>query len=187
MTRQTSITALEWISKPLAWLAMSLVVVLIGALAFEVVSRRLFNTPTLWAQDIATMANGVIFVTSGAFVLRAQAHIRIDFLASLFPPWVRSFIDMLFFALALFPVLCVIGFASANEAYEAWASNRVDWVSPWKPLMWPYLAGIALGIWVLALQALIEAVRFALDMADALIPPKESIGGLRASHPTPLT
>lgn len=161
---------------------MSLVVVLIGALAFEVISRRLFNAPTLWAQDIATMANGIVFVASGAFVLRIQSHIRIDFVATRFPPWVRSLIDLLFFALALFPVLCVIGYASASEAYEAWLSNRVDWVSPWKPLMWPYLTGVTLGIWVLALQALVESVRSAMEMADALVPPQAATSGLTVGN-----
>lgn len=158
--------ALDTVSTALAWLAMALIVVLVASMIFEVVSRRVFNRPTLWAQDIATMANGVLFVASGAFILRTRSHIRIDFLSSRFNPTVRLVIDAVFFAAVLVPVLAVIGHASASEALEAYLTDRVEWVSPWKPLMWPYLSGIALGVWALCLQAAIEAVRCLLEIGE---------------------
>ena len=41
----------DQVSIYLSRVAMGLVVVLVGAMLYEVVSRRIFNSPTIWAFD----------------------------------------------------------------------------------------------------------------------------------------
>ena len=62
--------------------AMVFLVVMIGDMLYEVVSRRVFGAPTLWAYDISYMLNGVGFMFAAGYTLRRNGHIRIDFLST---------------------------------------------------------------------------------------------------------
>ena len=57
-----------------AWLIIPMVL----ALTFEVVSRYLFNAPTLWAYDMTFMMYGSYFMLGAAFTLQRKGHVRTD-------------------------------------------------------------------------------------------------------------
>ena len=65
-----------WSGKAIAWL----IVPMFAVLFYEVTVRKLGH-PTLWANDIATMAYGAHFFLAGAYTLKLQKHIRTDFLS----------------------------------------------------------------------------------------------------------
>ena len=81
------ISIIDKISNALAMIAGALLLILIGDMMYEVVSRRLFSAPTLWAYDIAYMVNGLGFIFAAGYTLRKNAHIRIDFLSNMTPKW----------------------------------------------------------------------------------------------------
>lgn len=156
--------AIDRISRALGLAAMALFVVLTGAMLFEVVARRVFNSPTLWAYDIAYMSNGMLVVCAAGFALLRNDHIRIDFLATRFPRrWQDAINLVLVFALFL-PALGVISWAAISEALRAFATGEIERVSTWGPVIWPYYGTIALGIVVLFLQSVATGLRHGLSL-----------------------
>jgi TRAP-type mannitol/chloroaromatic compound transport system permease small subunit len=151
------IRAVDLLSSLLFRVGMCLLALLISAMVYEVVARRLFNSPTLWAADVSYMANGVIFVLAAPYLLRQRAHIAIDFLAVRLSERVRKALDGAFLLLGLIPTTCVLAYAACSDALEAFQTGRLEWVSPWAPKVWPFLSAIALGVVVLMLQAVAQA------------------------------
>src|SRR3546814_15932897 len=83
-----AIAILEYPSIVIGKLAGWLVLPLVGALVYEVVSRYVFNSPTIWAYDVTYMLAGTLFMLGSAYALHKGSHVRADFLLSaLRPKW----------------------------------------------------------------------------------------------------
>ena len=64
---------------------MVVFIILVSDMMYEVVSRRIFDAPTLWAYDIAYMSNAAMFMMAAGYALLNNEHIRIDFLSTRMP------------------------------------------------------------------------------------------------------
>ena len=143
----------------LGFVAMAALVVLVLAMLYEVAARYVFNQPTLWAFDISYMLNGALFYLAAAYALKSNAHVRIDFLSARLPERIQVWINLYFFVALLLPVMTLLSWVSIQKAWRAWVTGEVEAVSPWAPLMWPFLGAIAIGMVGLTLQILGEALR----------------------------
>lgn len=153
------LSAADVAARGLAIIAMALVLVLTGAMIYEVVARRFFNSPTLWAFDVSYMTNGAIFLLGGAATVLVDRHVRIDFLAQLIPVRARLAIWTVVEVCLILPALFVVAEAAISEAWRAYATAQVERVSPWAPLVWPYYSAIAIGLAALTLQIAVTAIR----------------------------
>lgn len=89
------------IGKAASWLIIPLVV----ALAYEVVSRYIFNRPTIWAYDMTYMLAGSLFMLGTAYALHRGSHVRVDFLlGSLRPRW-QAMLDIVLYLGLYFPAM----------------------------------------------------------------------------------
>jgi TRAP-type mannitol/chloroaromatic compound transport system permease small subunit len=143
----------------LARVAMALVVVLVGIMLYEVVSRRIFNAPTLWAFDLSYMFNGMIYLGAAGYALLQNEHIRVDFFSSRLPLRTQHVVNFVFYALLFLPVMFIICNAAIGDAYKAFVTGQVERVSPWAPIIWPYYTAISVGLSVLFLQSIVQAIR----------------------------
>ena len=115
-------------------------------MSYEMVVRRILNAPTLWAFDVSYMLSGMIFVMATGFTLLRNEHIRIDFLSTRCrsprnTPRI-SFSTYAICARALYPEL------AADARYlGSFMTGRVERVSPWSPVIWPYYLGLTFGLW----------------------------------------
>ncbi len=165
--------ALDRFGQATAAIAMVMIVCLIAVMIFEVVARRVFNAPTIWAIDITYMTNGTLFLIGGAYTLQKNAHVRIDFLSSRFPLRVQHFINLAFYLCIFLPALWLTSYATVLKAHKAFVRGTLENMSTWEPVVWPFLTGIALGVVGLTLQVMIESVRHVfglLDPADVKAP-----------------
>lgn len=153
------LSLVDVLSRGLAVVAMVLVMVLMGAMIYEVVSRRFFNAPTLWAFDISYMTNGAIFLLGGGATTLLDRNVRIDFLAQLIPERVRLGIWTAVELFLVLPAFFLLAEAAIAEAWRAYETGQVERVSPWAPLVWPYFTAIAVGLVALTLQILASAIR----------------------------
>lgn len=156
----------------LAVIAMALVVVVIGSMLYEVVARRFFNSPTIWANDITYMTNGSLFLLGAAFTLRHEGHVRIDFLSSRLPVRVQHAINFLFYVCLFLPLLVLTSDACIGKAWRAWERGTLENMSTWEPVIWPFLTGIALGVVGLTLQVVAQAVRHGFGVFDPAAVPR---------------
>lgn len=157
---------LDRIGGVLAAIAMVMIVVLIGVMIFEVVARRFFNAPTIWANDITYMTNGSLFLLGAAYTLRRDAHVRIDFLSSRFPERIQHLINLLFYLCLFLPLLYLTSESSIQKAVRAYERGTLENMSTWEPVVWPFLTGIALGVAGLTLQVIIESIRHVFGIFD---------------------
>ncbi len=156
----------------LAVIAMAEVVVIIAVQLYEVVARYAFNAPTLWGSDIAYMTNGTLFLLGAAYTLRMGAHIRIDFIAVRLPLRLQHAINLLFYAAIFLPLLWYVGSASATKTWRAYLKGELESMSAWEPLVWPFYAGMTIGLFGLALQVLSETLRHLVGITDPdAVPP----------------
>ena len=58
------------------WILMPL----IFAMTYEVIARKLFLAPTIWAYDISRFLYGALFMLGAGYALSKGVHIRADFL-----------------------------------------------------------------------------------------------------------
>lgn len=141
---------------------MALLIALVGAMLYEVVARRAFNAPTLWAFDLSYMINGTIYLGAAGFTLLRNEHIRIDFLSTRMPVRVQHGVNLAFYALLFLPAMWLVCSSAVADALYAYETNQVERVSPWAPIIWPYYTAIAAGLCCLFAQSAAQAVRHAL-------------------------
>ncbi len=157
MTRY--LAAIDKVSRFLAAIAMIMLAGLVADMVYEVISRRLFAAPTLWAYDVAYMLNGVGFLFAAGYTLRHNGHIRIDFLSTRFPRRVQDWVNVAVYIFLTFPAMAFLLIGAWTEWLEAYLTDELDPASPWKPLLWPLFAGILIGFAALFLQMTAECIR----------------------------
>jgi TRAP-type mannitol/chloroaromatic compound transport system permease small subunit len=157
------INALARIANGVSWFASQLAsvsaAVLTISMVYEVFARYLFDAPTVWAFDIAYMSNGALFLLGIAYVLREDAHIRIDVLRNKLPRPVNAWVEGTAYLLILAPFFAALASIALSHTWRAWVRHEVETVSPWAPLMWPFYLLIAIGLVAFALQLAAEGLR----------------------------
>ncbi|MGH7268602.1 MAG: TRAP transporter small permease subunit [Candidatus Rokuibacteriota bacterium] len=126
---------------------------------YEVVARYAFNAPTIWSFDITFMLHGSLFILTGAYALQTRSHVRIDVLSTRLPHRVQHAANLLAYALLVLPAIWVVADAAIRRSYSAYATGEVELVSAWGPIIWPFFSALGLGLVLLWVQALVEAVR----------------------------
>ena len=153
-------------SRLVGWLAMLLIAALVVSMFYEVVARYGFNAPTVWSYDVSYMLNGTIFLLGAGLALSKNLHVRIDFLSSRFPVRVQHAINLIFYLVLFLPVFGIVGHQATTKAWKAFITGELEPVSPWAPVIWPFYAGLALGLICLLLQAVAEAIRHGIGIAQ---------------------
>lgn len=141
------------------FLAALIVLPLIFATVYEVVSRYVFNAPTIWAYELGYMATGANFLLGAAFTLRERGHIRIDILYQIFTPKTRALVDVAGYTFLMLPVCLWLSYRLGFYAWEAFESGERSGESAWNPIVWPYRMVFFFGITTLTLQGIAQWCR----------------------------
>lgn len=142
-----------WSGKAVAWL----IVPMFGVLLYEVVVRKFF-TPTIWANDIATMCYGVHFFLAGAYTLRLQKHIRTDFFSRSWSLRTQVWMDIAQYLLLFLPGMIVFTWISLEFALESW-DLREALMTTWRPPAYWYKTVIPLSSALILLQGVAEVLK----------------------------
>lgn len=141
----------------IAWL----VVPVFLAMVYEIIARKFFVAPTLWAYDVSRMLYGALFMLGSAYGLMRGVHIRADFLYRALSSRVQGMIDTALYLLLFFPSMLLFLFIAGEFAYEAWErGERID-DTPWQPLAWPIRAVMFASVFLLLLQGVSEILKTA--------------------------
>jgi len=95
----------EWSGRIFMWLIIPLTVLVV----FEVISRRFFNVPHIWAPEVTDYIYGPHFMLVAAYTLLYRGHVTIEVIYERFSPRVRAMLDC-FTYLAFFFPFCIIVF-----------------------------------------------------------------------------
>ena len=91
---------------------------LILAMTYEVIARKLFLAPTIWAYDISRFLYGALFMLGAGYALSKGVHIRADFLYRNFKVKNQGLIDFVLYI--LFSRIDCFSF------YDNWLCSGVD-------------------------------------------------------------
>ncbi len=152
------ITGIEALTRFSGYISALLVLPLIGALVFEVFSRYVFDSPTLWAFEISYMVMGAIFMLGLANALRLGQHVSVDVVTLKLKPRANAVIRTICYLLFL-PIVSWISVELYHYFYEAFDSNERSGRSAWNPVMWPVYSVWFFGLSVLSLQILAELLK----------------------------
>lgn len=152
------ITSIEALTRFSGHIAVFLVLPLIGALVFEVFSRYVFDTPTLWAFEISYMVMGAIFMLGIANALRLGQHVSVDVVTLKLSSRVNAAVRSVCYLMFL-PIVCWISLELYLYFYEAFESNERSGRSAWNPVMWPVYFVWFVGLTTLSLQIFAELLK----------------------------
>lgn len=152
------ISTLERITTALGYAGAIMVLPLIFAMVYEVVSRYALGTSTIWAFEIAYMLMATIFMFGMAHTLKRKQHVSVDFLYNMLAPRSQAMVDVVGYILVL-PAVAWIAHELFYYAYGAYESGRGSGQSSWNPVVWPMRTVLFIGFTVLALQLVLEIAK----------------------------
>ena len=160
----------SWIGKTFAWC----IVLLTGAVCYEVFSRYVLGAPTDWAFDASYILYGTLFMMAGAYALSRNAHVRGDFLYRNFPPRRQAWFDLVLYILFFFPAIIAFMISGWHFFGESFRQNERSMFSPTGPVIWPFKFLIPVVGGLLLLQGLAEVVRCIRCIRDGKWPQRLS-------------
>ena len=143
------------IAKAGAWLILPMT----GALVYEVISRYIFNAPTIWAYDVTYILAGSLFMLGSAFALRQGSHVRADFLLSTQNPRWQALIDLVLYLLVFFPAMALFFQTSFEFALQSWQQGETFPQSPWMPIIYPLKTVMPVTLALLFIQGIAEFLK----------------------------
>jgi TRAP-type mannitol/chloroaromatic compound transport system permease small subunit len=136
-----------------AWLILPMFAVLV----FEVLVRK-FYQPTIWANDVATMAYGTHFSLAAAYALSLQKHIRTDFLTQHLSLRSQLWLDIIQYVVFFLPGMAMFLWLSWEFAEESWFF-REELITSWRPPAYWYKTIIPVTAALLLLQGFAEVLK----------------------------
>ena len=126
-------------------------------LFLEVILRYFFNSPTVWANELAQMLFGAYAILAGGYILRTGGHVNVDILYSRLSTKSKAALDV--FTSILFFLFCgmllIYGGSLAWDSLSRFEHSQ----SAWNPPLYPAKLMIPLAALLLILQGLAKLVR----------------------------
>ncbi len=133
------------------------VIVVTGAVIYEVVARTAFGKPTLWSNETTIYLSAMTYLIAGGYALRHRRHVRIDVIYERRSAKTQTRLDLVTF-------IFFVGYAGTLlwvGADMAWDSflQRETTATPWDPPIWPVKAAIPFAGLLLLLQGIANLLR----------------------------
>jgi len=126
-------------------------------LFLEVILRYFFNSPTVWANELAQMFFGAYAILAGGYIMRTGGHVNVDILYSRLSKKSRAVLDI--FTSTLFFLFCgmllIYGGSLAWDSLSRFEHSQ----SAWNPPLYPAKLMIPLAALLLMLQGLAKLIR----------------------------
>ena len=126
------VTPVDRIVSVVSRLTMFLTVIVVAITFYEVVMRYLFQSPTLWVNELTLWLGSVIFLMAGAYTMQRRAHIRITAVYDIVPRTVRLVFDIVavLVVVAYAAMMIWAGFDVAFDTLMRWERFGTFWNPP---------------------------------------------------------
>jgi TRAP-type mannitol/chloroaromatic compound transport system permease small subunit len=144
----------DWVGRTFAWVAVPIAILVL----YEVISRRVFNDPHMWALDACTLLYAIHFMMVGAYGLLHNAHVNIDTIYMYLPRRWQAGLDAAGYLLLFFPYFLIFLYAGTDLAVEA--IQMGDKTVTGMPIIVPVMKSlIPLSSFFILLQGLAQFMR----------------------------
>ncbi len=169
-------TVNEWTGRVFMFGSLAIMVVI----AIEVVSRYFFHSPTIWAYELMIIIEACYVVLIAGFGLLRGAYVCVDVVSGRLTQNVQNMLHILTHLIFLIPFV----FLLVPEAWQFFLDSyhsKETLYSMWVVVVWPKKLGLAVGLTLLALQAVAEECKLVVRVYDhfqekkRLPPPDEEV------------
>ena len=143
------------IGKIVSWI----IVPLFLAMVYEVIARKFFLAPTMWAYDMSRFMYGGMFMLGAAYALSRGVHIRADFLYRNFKIKNQGLVDFWLYLIFYFPGLIFFLYMTTGFVLESIHGQEKGMDTAWMPLLGPIKACLWFGIVFLLIQGVSELLK----------------------------
>lgn len=144
-----------WTGKTVCWLLVPLAF----AMVYEVIARKFFVAPTVWAYDISRMTYGAMFMLGAGYALLRGVHIRADFLYRNWTARTQGLVDTVLYLALYFPGMLVFLYMSIDYAGVSVIRGERGMDTAWMPYMGPIKSAIPVGALFLIIQGVSEVLK----------------------------
>jgi len=143
----------EWTGKVVSFLILPVILFV----CFDVIMRYVFNMPTKWADELAYLLYGTLWIIGGAYALKNESHVKMEIIYQRFSPRGRAILDLI--TAPLFFLFVVILLWKGGQF--AWSSiERMQTSnSYWGPPLYPVKTMIPIGAFLILMQGLTKFIR----------------------------
>ena len=154
-----TITSIDKFSKRVGNVVCWILIPLILAMTYEVIMRKLFLAPTIWAYDMSRFLYGALFMLGAGYALSKGVHIRADFLYRNFKTKNQGLVDFWLYILFYFPGLIIFLYMTIGYVEESIRRGERGMDTTWMPFMWPIKSCLLIGIVFLLIQGVSELLK----------------------------
>ena len=151
-----AIVGIDRFSKLIGNIVCWITIPLILGMVYEVLARKLFLSPTIWAYDMSRFLYGALFMLGAGYALSKGVHIRADFLYRNFKVKTQGRVDFWLYLLFYFPGLIVFCYMTIGFVQESIMRSERGMDTTWMPYMWPIKTCLLIGIIFLLIQGVSE-------------------------------
>lgn len=147
------IRTIDTINEKIGQFNSLLVLPLVGVVAYEIVMRYAFNSPTIWGFELTMFIYGVHYMLGLALTEQTGGHVKVEIFTSSFGPKGQAIFNVIGYTFLFLPVFGVMAYAATQYA---WTSTSMLESNPtsWAPPIWPIKSLMALGFTMLFCQGL---------------------------------
>ncbi|MFC1860917.1 TRAP transporter small permease subunit [Chloroflexota bacterium] len=126
-------------------------------IGYEVVSRYIFNSPTLWAHETSLMFFAAFATLGGAYALLNRSHVNMDLIYGRLSVRTKAILDVITFF--LFAFFCgVLIWTSGKTALKSLLMLEHASTN-WEPPIYPFKLLLPVGTFFLLLQGIAKFIR----------------------------
>lgn len=138
---------------------------LLFVVVFEVISRKVFNAPTVWGFDLSTMLYSAMFLLGGGYTLKYKGHVAIDVLTVRLSKKNSAIITILSYIVFFFPFMAVLIYVSGAFALQSWGDLERS-QSPWNQPLYHFKTLMPIGFGLLFIQGVSEFIKTIINMKE---------------------
>lgn len=134
----------------------SLIIMLI--IVFEVISRRIFNSPTIWATELLTMIFAAYVILVCAYGLQKGSFVCVDVVSSKYGPRLARIMMLITYIIFFIPFVGMIlptSFKFFWRSFSIGENNSTFWAPP----IWPVKFALFFGLAMLFIQGISEMIK----------------------------
>ncbi len=152
-------TAIDTFSLWVGRLVCLLLIPMLASMVYEIIARKFFVAPTLWAYDISRMTMGAMFMLGAGYALMKGVHIRADFLYRIMSERNQGRVDLALYLIFYFPSLALFFWVTGEYALDAVRTGETSMDTAWMPILWPARMAMPVGAAFLLIQGVSEMLK----------------------------
>lgn len=140
----------EWLYRYVSWAIFAIIV----SIAYEVVARYLFSSPSKWVFEFTYLVHGPYFLLLGAYTFQKGGHVGVDILHARLSRRGQAILDLITAPVFFFVCLVMLkqGWTFFWSAWEV----KETLSSAWAPPVWPIKFVIPVSAALLLLQGVVK-------------------------------